>query len=79
MSILSVSLDVGRLSKTRSGCVESAGMMEIPLAFERAMGDRVTLNAEVRSVRQTADGVRVVYRNTRTGQEREHPSRDRRG
>ena len=47
------------------------GMMEIPLAFERAMGDRVTLNAEVRSIRQTADGVRVVYRNTRTGQEQE--------
>jgi len=47
------------------------GMMEIPLAFERAMGDRVTLNAEVRSIRQTADAVRVVYRNTRTGQEQE--------
>ena len=47
------------------------GMMEIPLAFQRAMGDRITLNAEVRSIRQTADGVRVVYRNTRTGQERE--------
>ena len=47
------------------------GMMEIPLAFQRAMGGRVTLHAEVRPLRQMADGVRVVYRNTRTGQERE--------
>lgn len=47
------------------------GMMEIPLAFQRAMGGRVTLHAEVRSLRQMADGVRVVYRNTRTGQEQE--------
>ena len=47
------------------------GMMEIPLAFQRVMGDRITLDAEVRSVRQTADAVRVVYRNTRTGEEQE--------
>jgi len=47
------------------------GMMEIPLAFQRAMGDRVTVGVEVRSIRQTADGVRVVHRNTRTGQEQE--------
>ena len=43
------------------------GMMEIPLAFQRVMGDRITLDTEVRSVRQTADDVHVVYRNTRTG------------
>jgi len=47
------------------------GMMQIPLAFQRAIGDRLTLGAEVRSIRQTEDEVRVVYRDTRTGVERE--------
>ena len=47
------------------------GMMQIPLAFQRAMGDRITLNSEVRSIRQTEEDVRVVYRDTRTGEERE--------
>jgi monoamine oxidase len=47
------------------------GMMEIPLAFQRAIGDRITMNAEVQSVHQTEDAVRVVYKDTRTGQERE--------
>ena len=47
------------------------GMMEIPLAFQRAIGDHITMNAEVQSVHQTEDAVRVVYRDTRTGQERE--------
>lgn len=47
------------------------GMQQIPFAFQRAIGDRITLNAEVRSVRQTEDDVRVVYRDTRTGEERE--------
>ena len=46
------------------------GMMQIPLAFQRNMGDRITLEADVQSVRQTFDGVRVVYRNRQTGQER---------
>lgn len=47
------------------------GMMQVPLAFQRAIGDRITLGAEVRSIRQTEDGVRVVHRDTRTGEERE--------
>lgn len=47
------------------------GMMQIPLAFERAIGDHITFNAEVRSIRQTEDAVRVVYRDARTGEERE--------
>jgi monoamine oxidase len=47
------------------------GMMEIPLAFQRALGDRITLDAEVRAIRQTADEVRVTVRDTRTGLERE--------
>jgi monoamine oxidase len=47
------------------------GMMQIPLAFQRAIGDRLTLGAEVRSIRQTEDEVRVVYRDTTTGEERQ--------
>lgn len=47
------------------------GMMQIPLAFQRAIGDRITLNSQVQSIHQTEEGVRVVYRDTRTGQERE--------
>ena len=43
------------------------GMMQIPLAFQRAIGDHITLEAEVSSVRRTADGVAVVYRETRSG------------
>jgi monoamine oxidase len=35
------------------------------------LGDRLALGAEVRSVRQTADDVRVVYRDTRTGEQHE--------
>ena len=45
-------------------------MMQIPLAFQRNMRDRITLEADIQSVRQTDDGVRVVYRNRQTGQER---------
>jgi monoamine oxidase len=44
------------------------GMQQIPFAFERVMPDRITLQAEVVSIRQTADEVRVVWRNTRTGE-----------
>ncbi len=47
------------------------GMQQIPLAFQRALGDKITLNAEVRSIRQTEDEVRVVYRDTQTGRETE--------
>ena len=47
------------------------GMMQIPLAFERAMGDRIILGAEVRTIRQTGDAVRVAFKNTKTGEERE--------
>ena len=48
-------------------CQPVGGMMEIPLAFQRAMGDRITLGAEIQSIRQTADGVRVVHRNAGPG------------
>ena len=35
------------------------------------MGHHITFGAEVRSIRQSEQGVRVVYRDTRTGRERE--------
>jgi monoamine oxidase len=44
------------------------GMQQITFAFQRAMRDRVTLRAEVTQVRQTADDVRVAWRDRRTGQ-----------
>ncbi|MDH3205638.1 MAG: FAD-dependent oxidoreductase [Gemmatimonadota bacterium] len=47
------------------------GMQEIAFGFQREIGDRLAFNAEVRSIRQTENEVRVVYRDTRTGAERE--------
>ena len=47
------------------------GMMQIPLAFQRAIGDQISFNSEVKSIRQTEDAVRIVYRDTQTGEERE--------
>ena len=47
------------------------GMQQIPLAFQRAIGDKITLQAEVQSIHQTEDAVRVVYRDTATGREHE--------
>jgi monoamine oxidase len=47
------------------------GMQQIAFAFERVLGDRITFRAEVRQIRQTADEVRVVWRDTRTGDTRE--------
>lgn len=43
------------------------GMMRIPLAFEGVLGDAITFGAEVASVRQTEDEVRVAYKDTSTG------------
>ncbi len=47
------------------------GMQEIPEAVARAVGDNLSLGSAVKRVTQTEDGVRVVYKDTRTGQERE--------
>jgi monoamine oxidase len=47
------------------------GMDQIPMAFGRALGDRITLNAEVVTIRQTEDEVRVEYLDTRTGMKHE--------
>jgi monoamine oxidase len=41
------------------------------VGFKRALGDRVRLNAEVTEIRQSDEGVRVVYRDTVTGQTQE--------
>jgi monoamine oxidase len=45
------------------------GMQQIPFAFQRAMRDRITLGAAVRSIHQTEDVVHVVWRDTHTGEE----------
>jgi monoamine oxidase len=47
------------------------GMQQIAFGFQRVLGDRLRLGAEVRSVRQTEDEVHVVYRDRRTGEEHE--------
>ena len=47
------------------------GMDMIPRAFHRAMGDKVTLGADVQSVHQSADGVRVAYIETKGEKHRE--------
>jgi monoamine oxidase len=47
------------------------GMDQFPKAFQRAIGDKLTLGAEVQSIHQTADGVRVVYIETKSGRKRE--------
>lgn len=47
------------------------GMQQIAFAFQRALGPRLTLGAEVRSVRQTEGEVRVVWRETASGRDRE--------
>lgn len=47
------------------------GMDQIPLAFQRVLGDKISLGTEVRSIRQTPDEVRVRVAERRSGQERE--------
>jgi monoamine oxidase len=45
------------------------GMDQIPKGFQKKLGDRITLGAEVTSIRQTADQVKVAYKNTKTGKQ----------
>jgi monoamine oxidase len=48
------------------------GMDQFAKGFERAIGrNRITFNAEVRSVHQSDTSVRVVYENTKSGQKTE--------
>jgi monoamine oxidase len=50
----------------------ATGMSQIyEEGFQRALGQRLTLNAEVIEIRQSPDGVRVVYRDTASGQTHE--------
>lgn len=44
------------------------GMDQIAQAFEFEVGRHITYNAEVREIRQTSDGVRVVWEDTQTGE-----------
>jgi monoamine oxidase len=43
------------------------GMDQFPKGFQRKLGDKITLGAEVVSIKQSADGVRVAYKNVKTG------------
>ena len=43
------------------------GMDQFPKGFQRKLGDRITFGAEVTSIRQGADNVRVAYKNVKTG------------
>lgn len=49
----------------------SGGMDRLALGFERAVGRHVTYDAEVQEIRQGEEGVRIGYRDTRTGETRE--------
>jgi monoamine oxidase len=49
----------------------TGGMQQIPIAFHRFHGDRVTLNAKVVSIRTLENEVRVVWENTQTGARQE--------
>ena len=43
------------------------GMDQFPKAFQRKLGDTITLGVEVVSIHQSADGVKVAYKNLKTG------------
>jgi monoamine oxidase len=49
----------------------AGGMDQFPKAFERKLSDIITFDAEVASIRQTASGVAVAYKNTKTGATRQ--------
>ena len=43
------------------------GMDQFPKGFQRKLGDKITFGAEVVSIRQSDDGVKVAYKNVKTG------------
>lgn len=43
------------------------GMDQLPKAFQRKLGNKITFGAEIVSVRQTTDNVKVAYKNVKTG------------
>ncbi len=47
------------------------GMDQFPKGFQRKLGDTITYGAEIVSVRQGADNVKVVYKNVKTGTQTE--------
>ncbi len=47
------------------------GMDQLPMAFGRALGEKITMNAEVQTIRQTENQVRVVYLDTKSGEKHE--------
>jgi monoamine oxidase len=49
----------------------TGGMAQISAAFERELGEMITRNAAVEVIRQTEDGVRVVYEDTASGARQE--------
>jgi monoamine oxidase len=60
-------------SGTRAGLMFQpvGGMDQIAKGFQRVIGNRLTLNAEVQSVHQDEKGVKVVYADTRSGKKTE--------
>ena len=43
------------------------GMDQFPKGFQRKLGDKITHGVEVVSIHQTTDGVKVAYKNLKTG------------
>src|SRR6185295_15592253 len=43
------------------------GMDQFPKGFQRKLGDTITHGAEIVSIRQTPDNVKVAYKNVKTG------------
>jgi monoamine oxidase len=43
------------------------GMDQIPKAFQKKIGDKITLGAEIVSIQQSNEGVKIVYENVKTG------------
>jgi monoamine oxidase len=43
------------------------GMDQFPKGFQRKLGDKITLGAEIVSIRQAADHVKVAWKNVKTG------------
>jgi monoamine oxidase len=43
------------------------GMDQFPKGFQRKLGEKITFGAEIISIRQTSENVKVAYKNTKTG------------
>jgi monoamine oxidase len=43
------------------------GMDQFPKGFQRKLGDKITFGAEIASIHQTSENVKVAWRNVRTG------------